>query len=115
MRRFFIQRDTDASGISGTGKVAEGCLYDTGWVGLVWLGEHVTLSFYPSIDEVTAIHGHGGNTSIVWIDDRSSNVDVNELSDATTRVERRIVSEPGSLNIETELVLTDHVRQDIAS
>jgi hypothetical protein len=113
MRRFFVQRNTDASGVSGTGKVAEGCLYDNHWIGLVWLGKHVTLSFYPSIDEVIAIHGHGGNTSIVWIDDRSSNVDVNELSDATTHVERRVVSEPDSPNVETELVLADNVRQDI--
>ena len=114
MRRFFVQRNKDASGVSGTGKVAEGCLYDTGWVGLVWLGDHVTLSFYPSIDEVTAIHGHSGSTTIVWIDDRSSNVDVNELDD-TTHVERHVVSEPGSPEVETELVLTSNVRSDIAS
>ena len=32
MRRFYLQRDEDATGISGTGKVAEGILFSTGWV-----------------------------------------------------------------------------------
>lgn len=115
MRRFFVQRNVDDSGISGTGKVAEGCLFDTNWVGLVWLGDHVTLSFYPSIDEFIAIHGHGGSTSIIWIDDRSSNVDVSTLPDVP-QIERQVVSEPGASDVETELVLTNTaVRHDIAS
>lgn len=74
MRRFFLERIIDDSGVSGLGKVCEGCQFDNGWVGLIWLTDSSTLCWYPSVDAVLKIHGHGGHTQLVWIDDESSNV-----------------------------------------
>jgi hypothetical protein len=74
MKRFYLQRDADHSGISGTGKVAEGCQFDTKWCALIWLTEKSSMCYYPDIETLEHIHGHGGKTKIVWIDDESSNV-----------------------------------------
>lgn len=73
MKRFYLQRNTDASGVSGVGKVAEGCQFDTGWCALVWLTGKAAMSYYPDIETLDNIHGHQGMTQIVWIDDESSN------------------------------------------
>ena len=67
-RRFQLVRDTDVTGVSGTGVVAEGCEFSTGWVGLTWLTAVNSLVFYPAIENVAHIHGHGGSTRIVWLD-----------------------------------------------
>ena len=74
MKRFYLQRIVDASGVSGVGKIAEGCQFDTDWCALVWLTEKTSMSYYPNIDVLESIHGHNGMTRIVWIDDESSNV-----------------------------------------
>jgi hypothetical protein len=74
VRRFYLHRDKDASGVSGLGNVAEGCQHDTGWCSLIWLTGKAAMSFYPNIETLTDIHGHGGMTSVVWVDDESSNV-----------------------------------------
>jgi len=79
MRRFYMQRDQDASGVSGLGKVAEGCQFDTGWCALVWLTGKAAMSYYPDIETIIEIHGHKGMTKVRWIDDTSSNVDVNAV------------------------------------
>jgi hypothetical protein len=63
---FHLHRLEDESGISGTGCVAEGAVFSNGWVVLVWLTDTPSLNFYPSIDVVEAIHGHGGMTRIVF-------------------------------------------------
>lgn len=66
MRTFALIRDTDETGISGTGKVAEGVEFSTGWVALTWLTEVNSMVFYPSMDNVIHIHGHGGKTRMVF-------------------------------------------------
>lgn len=68
MRRFHLQRNEDATGISGTGKVAEGVLWTNGWVSLMWLTEVFSLVTYPDLASVEKIHGHGGRTLVVWDD-----------------------------------------------
>ena len=73
MRRFYLQRDTDVSGVSGKGIVAEGCQFDTRWCSLTWLTGKGAMSWYVNIKTLEQIHGHGGATKIVWIDDVSSN------------------------------------------
>ncbi|QWF78727.1 hypothetical protein [Amycolatopsis sp. CA-230715] len=67
-RRFHLQRDDDVTGISGTGRVAEGCLWPDGSANVQWNGEHRSNVFWPSIVSVEAVHGHGGATRIVWDD-----------------------------------------------
>lgn len=68
MRRFVLQRDEDASGVSGTGLVAEGTLYSNGNVSLTWLTHLTSLVWYHSIEVLESVHGHGGKTKVVFID-----------------------------------------------
>jgi hypothetical protein len=65
MKMFYLKRDSDESGISGTGRVAQGFVFDNGKVAVTWLSEHPSVTVYDSLGEVTAIHGHGGKTEIV--------------------------------------------------
>jgi hypothetical protein len=68
MRKFHLQRVEDEGGVSGTGKVAEGVVFSNNWVALTWLTKHTSVAFYMSMNEVKAIHGHGGKTEVVWDD-----------------------------------------------
>lgn len=78
MKRFYLHRDQDASGVSGLGNVAEGCQFDTGWCALTWITsldeQDTVISMYKSIERIEKIHGHQGMTKVVWVDDESSNV-----------------------------------------
>jgi len=70
LRRFHFDRVEDASGVSGCGRVAEGCLFtDTGEAVIHWLGAHGSINVYHSIDDVILVHGHEGRTKIVFDDD----------------------------------------------
>lgn len=68
MRAFYLDRRVDASGISGTGRVAQGVIFDNGWVAMTWLTEHTSVCFYTSIEEVLAIHSHGDKTVVIMAD-----------------------------------------------
>lgn len=69
-RRFELHRDHDATGVSGTGVVAEGCKFSNGQVVVTWLGKHHTITTYPNgMSDVEAVHSHGGATRIVWVDE----------------------------------------------
>lgn len=67
MRLFYLQRKVDASGVSGTGIVAEGVEFTSGMVALTWLGVHRCINIYESIKTVEELHGHDGSTVIVFI------------------------------------------------
>ena len=64
MKVFYLYRTEDESGVSGTGRVAQGFVADNGKVSLFWLSEHPSVTVYDSIGEVQAIHGHGGKTEL---------------------------------------------------
>lgn len=65
MRTFWMIRDEDVTGVSGTGVVAQGVEFDDGTVCLRWtVGEHRSTVLWPSIASVEAIHGHDGKTTI---------------------------------------------------
>lgn len=83
-RRFQLHRDTDFTGVSGTGVVADGMQYlhrwelmfpdgdvvfETGWCRVTWRGEHSSIVLWEGIDHVLAVHGHDGATRVVWLDD----------------------------------------------
>ncbi len=68
MRRFYLQRNEDESGVSGTGKVAEGVEFEDGACAMQWLSHTTSITFFRNVRQLTAIHGHGGKTKIVWID-----------------------------------------------
>lgn len=65
IRKFHLQRDEDESGVSGTGRVAEGVVFSNGWVAMTWLTRHTSAAVYTSLHEVEAIHGHSGKTKVV--------------------------------------------------
>ena len=58
----------DASGISGTGRIAEGVRFSTGECVLNWLTAHRSQAIYADVETLHAIHGHGGATVLVWDD-----------------------------------------------
>lgn len=67
-RRFHLQRDTDVSGTSGTGRVADGVQWPDGTASLRWRGPYASTVHWDSITDAEYIHGHGGHTRIVWDD-----------------------------------------------
>ncbi|OAA25444.1 hypothetical protein UG55_1022104 [Frankia sp. EI5c] len=69
IRRFHIERDVDVSGVSGTGAVAYGVQAPDGTCVLWWNSDHGSVALYPSMATLLAIHGHGGMTRAVYIDD----------------------------------------------
>lgn len=71
-RRFILQRTEDESGVSGTGLVAEGVEFTSGIVALTWLSPHRSIEINESMRTVEELHGHGGKTEIVWIDDEDA-------------------------------------------
>jgi hypothetical protein len=64
MKIFYLKREEDESGVSGTGRVAQGFVFDNGKVAVTWLSEHPSVTIYDNIGEVHAIHGHGGKTVV---------------------------------------------------
>jgi hypothetical protein len=67
-KRFHLHRTVDSSGISGTGDIAEGVEFVNGMCVLTWLTKHSSVAVYKDIGDVEAIHGHQGNTKIIWDD-----------------------------------------------
>ena len=72
MKIFYLKREEDESGISGTGRVAQGFVFDNGKVAVTWLSEHPSVTIYDNIGEVHAIHGHGGKTIVEFEPDYKS-------------------------------------------
>lgn len=68
MRRFRLVRKVDATGVSGTGVVAEGVEFSTGKAAMGWLTSVRSVALYDTIADLEAIHGHGGLTVIEWVD-----------------------------------------------
>lgn len=68
VRRFVLQRHSDPSGVSGTGVVALGVEFPDGAVTLRWPGLNPSTACWGSIEAVLAVHGHGGQTVVEWVD-----------------------------------------------
>ena len=68
VRRFYLERYIDESGISGTGKVATGCQFPSGKCYLEWLVSPQSATMHDSTDAMMRVHGHNGATELVWID-----------------------------------------------
>ena len=65
---FYLQRDIDESGISGTGIVAVGVVLPSGACVLEWTTFHSSIALYKNIADVEAIHGHEGKTKVIMGD-----------------------------------------------
>lgn len=70
MRRFYMERVRDESGISGTGKVLEGCVTSSGKCFVEWLGDVPSDCIYPSFNSFKKVHvdSHPHTAVIVWLD-----------------------------------------------
>lgn len=68
MRRFHLMRREDPSGVSGTGRVAEGTQFHDGQCVISWFGQYHSVEVWPTIEAADAIHGHQGRTTIEWLD-----------------------------------------------
>lgn len=69
-RIFKMVRDTDVSGVSGAGHVADGVVFGDGTTVLRWLTEHRSTAVYSSYEDMVAIHGHDGATRFEFEDRR---------------------------------------------
>jgi hypothetical protein len=69
LRRFYLDRKVDVTGVSGTGHIAEGILLPSGEAALAWITQYRSIGNYPNIADLVAIHGHEGSTSLVWLDE----------------------------------------------
>ncbi len=66
LRISYLNRLEDESHVSGTGIVAEGCLFSSGECVIHWFGEHGSINIYHSLNDLILVHGHHGKTKIVW-------------------------------------------------
>jgi hypothetical protein len=67
-RFFVLLRNEDMSGVSGTGVVAEGCVFSNGRAILQWLTNGLeSVAIHESIESLEQIHGHGGRTSVMFL------------------------------------------------
>jgi hypothetical protein len=69
MRRFYLKRIEDESGVSGSGRVAEGVEFSDGACALNWLTHTSCTGVYKNIKQLQSIHGHGGKTVVEWKDE----------------------------------------------
>ncbi|MFJ6775581.1 hypothetical protein ACIQOV_32265 [Kitasatospora sp. NPDC091257] len=67
---YVLRRDVDVSGVSGTGVVAEGCIFSAaaGSRGVTrWRGTRGSTVAWDHAVDVEPIHGHDGATSVVLL------------------------------------------------
>ncbi len=69
MRRFELHRDTDITGVSGTGVVARGVKFDDGVTVIRWVGDKPSTVIWQHFDDAVSIHGHDGATRFVFLDE----------------------------------------------
>lgn len=79
MRRFYLERQEDESGVSGIGKVAEGVEFENARCVVQWLSHKPTITIFDNIKHLKDLHGHGGKTVVVWVDPKP--VDDERLED----------------------------------
>jgi hypothetical protein len=70
-RRFQLERDADPTGVSGTGVVAEGCLFSDGSAAIRWATSTCSSVFWDApnaAENIEKVHGHNGLSRIVYLD-----------------------------------------------
>lgn len=71
IRRFWLKRTKDETGISGSGRVLEGAIYPSGRVVIEWLSEHPSITVHDSFESFVAVHlspHHASSNTVVWVD-----------------------------------------------
>lgn len=73
MRTFTLRRESDTSGVSGTGIVLEGTLFTTGVVVVHWLTPppRGSIAIFDTLDQLLSIHvrPHPENRAVLAFDD----------------------------------------------
>jgi hypothetical protein len=72
MKLFYLERNEDESGVSGTGKVAQGIVFDDGTCDMRWLTKIASTAIYDNLETLEYIHGHGGKTKVKIIFESSN-------------------------------------------
>lgn len=67
-RLFVFHRHVDGTGFSGDGVAMEGAQFRDRVV-LTWLGPYRSLVQWPDIEQAITVHGHGGDTTLAWLDE----------------------------------------------
>lgn len=69
MRRFYLERAVDVTGISGTGIILYGVEWNVeGPCDVYWLGTKTT-GQYPSLAVVRSTHCYNNNAQVVFVDE----------------------------------------------
>lgn len=69
VKPFYLLRNEDVSGTSGTGIVCMGAVLPSGRVVLEWIiANHATIEILNNLEEVTLLHGHEGRSVVIMGD-----------------------------------------------
>lgn len=73
MRRFYLNRMKDETGVSRTGRVLEGVLTPAGKVLIEWRYPYPTVGVYNSLEEFRIIHmdSHPNCSELIWVDEEN--------------------------------------------
>lgn len=74
-RRFYLLRNVDVTGASGTGHVADGVLWPDGTVSTRWRGDDQSFANWDDFAGMCRKSLHDGATGIVWLDQDQAPVD----------------------------------------
>lgn len=80
VRVFHLERVEDVSGVSGTGRIAEGIEFSDGTCVIRWLSHTPCTNIYNNLKQLDLIHGHDGATKVVidWEDMEEKEVEENQ-------------------------------------
>ena len=94
LKYFFLQRNVDHSGNSGTGRVAHVFAIEGFGALLVWDGNNAaktqSVVVYFSLDDLIAIHGHSGDTVLVEQD--ISEIDLSEIFEVVDKAQENYIA-----------------------
>lgn len=69
MKRGYLERFVDVSGVSGIGNIAEVCISSNGRVAVFWPPPNESVASFPNVATLLNVHGHQGKTRLVLLDD----------------------------------------------
>jgi hypothetical protein len=67
-KRFVLNRTIDATGTGGTGIIADGVEFPSGKCVIHFRPAPESIIIFDSVADMKSVHGHGGQTQIVWTD-----------------------------------------------
>lgn len=71
MKVGYLERHEDVSGVTGTGPVAEFAIASDGRLAVFW---GIGVGLWPSLEEMLEVHGHGGKTIAVILNDEVEDI-----------------------------------------